>query len=89
MMVASKDNVIGRARLAKMKEGVDAFLDHYKLHYIECHLYDGQTGEELVSLQSGSKDVKPTGEIKSSETTVQWPDALEEINKLMADDRKQ
>jgi hypothetical protein len=68
---------------SKMKDGLDDFLKHYDLAYFERHLYDGQTGEALASLQNGLTGVEPTGVIVGRSTKVGWIDALEEINKLM------
>ena len=51
-------------------------------------MYDGQTGEELASLQKGVKGVPPTGVIKGRMSKVEWSDAANEIDNLMADDRK-
>ena len=46
----------------------DHFLLTYEVDYLERRLYDGQTGEELASLQKGLKGVAPTGVIKGSNT---------------------
>jgi hypothetical protein len=84
MMVAPKHN----AMRSKMKDGLDDFLKHYDLAYIERHLYDGQTGEELASSQNGLKGVTPTGYVKGRLSKVEWFDAANEMDNLMADDRK-
>jgi hypothetical protein len=65
------------------------FLARYEVDYLERRLYDGQTGEELASLQKGVKGVTPTGVVKGRLSKVEWFDAANEIDALMADDRKQ
>ncbi len=76
----------GNAQAAKMKNDV---LKHFEPDYVERHLYDGQTGEELAYLQKGMIGVAPTGEIKGRLGKVEWFDAAAEMDNLMADDRKQ
>ncbi len=65
------------------------FFARYEVDYLERRLYDGQTGEELGSLQKGVKGVTPTGAVKGRLGEVEWPDAASAIDEFMADDRKQ
>jgi hypothetical protein len=71
------------AKISKLRDGFVDFLEHNELSYMEYHLYDGQTSEELASLQNGLKGVTPTGVIVGRSTKVEWIDALEEINNRM------
>ena len=82
LLLLSKGNAKARTMNA-------AFLDHYDLDFTERHLYDGQTGEELAFVQKGLKGAKATGIIKGRFTeSGNWADAFNEIDDLMADDRK-
>jgi len=66
----------------------DHFLSTYEVDYVERRLYDGQTGEELASLQKGVKGAAPTGVVRGRTTTVGWSNAAAEIDARMADDRE-
>jgi hypothetical protein len=63
------------------------FWDTVEVDFMDRHLYDGQTGEELVSATKGAKSVGPMGFLGNQR--VEWAEAFEKINDLMADDRKQ
>ena len=73
---------------AKAVKNRNHFLARYEVDYLERRLYDGQTGEELASLQKGVKGLPPTGAIKGRLSKVEWFDAASEIDSFMADDRK-
>jgi hypothetical protein len=66
----------------------DEFFQTFEQDYVERRLYDGQTGEELATLQKGLKGVAPSGFIKHRQQA-DWPEANTLMDNLMADDRKQ
>jgi hypothetical protein len=74
LMMLSK----GNAKALKIR---DDFFDAYEVDYMERHLYDGQTGHELASMQKGLKKVASSGFVK--ETKVEWFEASIEIDKLI------
>ena len=60
---------------------------NYEIYYANRFLYDGQTGDELASSYRGNKVIAPFGIIGIDK--VDWSKADKEIDRLMADDRKQ
>lgn len=72
----------GNAKALKIR---DDFLASYELDYLERHLYDGQTGEELAYSQHGSKKVTASGTVNG--VTVDWHEAYTRVDELMTDDR--
>jgi hypothetical protein len=75
------------AALKMVPKVSDTFLAKFDLDYIQRHLYDGQTGEELAYAQKGLKAVAPFGLISGIKVT--WSEAFEGIDELMADNRRQ
>jgi hypothetical protein len=71
---------------AKAKRIRQAILDIYDVDYIERHLYDGQTGEELAYVQKGLKNHSAVGLLQNMQ--VGWAAAYSRIDEVMADDRK-
>lgn len=79
----------GNAKALKLRDAMrHSFQERYEDDYMDSHLYDGQTGEELACFQKGIKGIAPAGFIKGHQKA-EWYEASIMIDDLMADDQKQ
>ena len=74
----------GNSKALKIR---DDFLERFEIDYMERHLYDGQTGEELAYFQKGMKGTATPPTFIKDRANPQWYDASTTVDDLMADDR--